>query len=49
MGYLFELYSRSFLMAEFWALLIVVFASAFLASEAVAYFERKVSYYATAR
>jgi NitT/TauT family transport system permease protein len=49
MGYLFELYSRSFLMAEFWALLIVVFASAFLASEAVAYFERKVSFYATAR
>jgi NitT/TauT family transport system permease protein len=49
MGYLFELYSRSFLMAEFWALLIVLFASAFLASEAVAYFERKVSFYATAR
>jgi NitT/TauT family transport system permease protein len=49
MGYLFELYSRSFQMAEFWALLIVLFASAFLASEAVAYFERKVSFYATAR
>jgi NitT/TauT family transport system permease protein len=49
MGYLFELYSRSFLMAEFWALLILLFASAFLASEAVAYFERKVSSYATAR
>jgi hypothetical protein len=26
-----------------------LFASAFLASEAVAYFERKVSFYATAR
>ena len=49
MGYLFELYSRSFLMAEFWALLILLFASAFLASEVVAYFERKVSFYATAR
>ena len=49
MGYLFELYSRSFLMPEFWALLILLFASAFLASEAVAYFERKVSFYATAR
>ena len=49
MGYLFELYSRSFLMPEFWALLILLFASAFLASEAVAYFERKVSSYATAR
>jgi NitT/TauT family transport system permease protein len=49
MGYLFELYSRSFLMPEFWALLILLFTSAFLASEAVAYFERKVSFYATAR
>jgi NitT/TauT family transport system permease protein len=49
MGYLFELYSRSFLMPQFWALLILLFASAFLASEAVAYFERKVSFYATAR
>jgi NitT/TauT family transport system permease protein len=49
MGYLFELYSRSFLMPQFWALLILLFASAFLASEVVAYFERKVSFYATAR
>jgi NitT/TauT family transport system permease protein len=49
MGYLFELYSRSFLMPEFWALLILLFTSAFLASEAVGYFERKVSFYATAR
>jgi len=49
MGYLFELYSRNFLMPEFWALLIVVFAFAFVASEAVAYFERKVSFYATSR
>jgi NitT/TauT family transport system permease protein len=49
MGYLFELYSRSFLMPQFWALLILLFASAFLASEAVAHFERKVSFYATAR
>ena len=48
-GYLFELYSRSFLMPEFWALLIVLFAFAFLASEAVAYFERKVAFYATTR
>lgn len=49
MGYLFELYSRNFLMPEFWALLIIVFAFAFLASEIVAYFERKVSFYATSR
>jgi NitT/TauT family transport system permease protein len=48
-GYLFELYSRSFLMPEFWSLLIVLFAFAFLASEVVAYFERKVSFYATSR
>jgi NitT/TauT family transport system permease protein len=49
MGYLFELYSRSFLMPEFWALLCALFALAFLASEAVAHFERKVSFYATTR
>jgi NitT/TauT family transport system permease protein len=48
-GYLFELYSRSFLMPEFWALLIVLFSFAFIASEAVAYFERKVSFYASSR
>jgi NitT/TauT family transport system permease protein len=48
-GYLFELYSRNFLMPEFWALLIIVFSFAFIASEAVAYFERKVSFYASSR
>jgi NitT/TauT family transport system permease protein len=48
-GYLFELYSRNFLMPEFWALLIILFAFASLASEAVAYFERKVSFYASSR
>jgi NitT/TauT family transport system permease protein len=48
-GYLFELYKRSFLMPEFWALLIVVFSFAFVASEAVAYVERKVAFYATSR
>ena len=48
-GYLFELYSRNFLMPEFWSLLIVLFAFAFLASEVVGYFERKVSFYATSR
>jgi hypothetical protein len=36
-GYLFELYSRNFLMPEFWALLIILFTFAFMASEAVAY------------
>jgi NitT/TauT family transport system permease protein len=48
-GYLFELYSRNFLMPQFWALLIVLFAFAFLASEIVAHFERKVSFYASSR
>jgi NitT/TauT family transport system permease protein len=48
-GYLFEVYSRNFLLPEFWALLIILFAFAFLASEAVAYFERKVSFYASSR
>ena len=48
-GYLFELYSRNFLMPQFWALLIILFAFAFLASETVAYFERKVSFYASSR
>jgi NitT/TauT family transport system permease protein len=48
-GYLFELYSRNFLMPEFWSLLIILFAFAFIASEAVAYFERKVSFYASSR
>ena len=48
-GYLFELYSRNFLMPEFWALLIILFAFAFLASEVVGYFERKVSFYASNR
>jgi NitT/TauT family transport system permease protein len=48
-GYLFELYSRNFLMPEFWALLIILFGFAFIASEVVAYFERKVAFYATSR
>jgi NitT/TauT family transport system ATP-binding protein len=48
-GYLFELYSRNFLMPQFWALLIILFAFAFLASETVAHFERKVSFYASSR
>ena len=48
-GYLFELYSRNFLMPEFWALLIVLFSFAFLASETVAHFERKVSFYASSQ
>jgi NitT/TauT family transport system permease protein len=48
-GYLFERYSRGFLMAEFWALMIIVFAFAFALSEAVGFFERRVSAYAMSR
>lgn len=48
-GELFELYSQHFLMEEFWALVIIVFFFAFAVSESVAYFERRVEYYASAR
>ena len=48
-GELFELYSKNFLMEEFWALVIVVFMFAFLLSEAVAFVERRIEYYAGAR
>jgi NitT/TauT family transport system permease protein len=48
-GELFELYSKHFLMEEFWALVLVVFGFAFAVSEAVARLERRVEYYARAR
>ena len=48
-GELFELYSRSFLMEQFWALIIMVFAFAFVISEAVGLLERRVEYYASTR
>jgi NitT/TauT family transport system permease protein len=48
-GALFELYSSKFLMAEFWAVLVVLFGLAFTLSEFLAYLERKVAYYATTR
>ena len=49
LGELFELYSRNFLMEQFWALTILVFAFALLASGAIGMLERKVEYYAGAR
>ncbi len=49
LGSLFELYSRSFLMPEFWALIVLVFGFAFGISEIVAMIERRVAYYAQAR
>lgn len=48
-GALFELYSANFLMAHFWAVLIVLFALAFSISEFLAYLERRVTYYAAKR
>ncbi|MGB5558601.1 MAG: ABC transporter permease subunit [Paracoccaceae bacterium] len=48
-GALFELYSSNFLMAHFWAVLIVLFALAFSISEFLAFLERRVSYYAAKR
>ena len=48
-GELFETYSNNFLMEEFWALVVVVFLFAFLISEAIAYLERRVEYYAASR
>lgn len=49
LGELFELYSRNFLMEQFWALTILLFAFALLASEAVGLIERRVEFYAGAR
>ena len=48
-GELFELYSQYFLMEEFWALVIIVFMFALAVSEAIAFLERRVEYYASAR
>lgn len=48
-GALFELYANNFLMAHFWAVLLVLFALAFSVSEILAYLERRVAYYAASR
>ena len=48
-GELFELYSKHFLMEEFWALVTIVFLFAFAISEALAMLERRVEYYASSR
>jgi NitT/TauT family transport system permease protein len=45
-GELFEFYSMHFMMEEFWSLVIVVFSFAFVMSEGIAFFERRVEYYA---
>ena len=48
-GELFELYSRNFLMDEFWALTILLFAFAMLVAEAVGAIEKRIEYYAGVR
>ena len=48
-GELFETYSNNFLMEEFWALVVIVFLFAFAISEAIAYLERRIEYYAASR
>lgn len=49
LGELFELYSRNFLFAEFWALIITVFIFAFAVAEAVGFIEKRVEFYASSR
>ena len=48
-GELFELYSRNFLMAEFWALTVLLFAFAMVVAEAVGAIEKRIEYYAGVR
>ncbi len=49
LGQMFGIYSRSFLMNEFWALTIVLFAFALGLSELVGMLEKRVEYYALTR
>lgn len=48
-GALFELYANKFLMAHFWAVLVVLFAIAFAIAEFLGYLEKRVGYYAARR
>jgi NitT/TauT family transport system permease protein len=48
-GELFSRYIRRFAMEEFWASLLVLLLFAFLLSEALAWLERRVEYYAASR
>jgi NitT/TauT family transport system permease protein len=49
LGELFELYSRSFLLEQFWALTLILFAFALLLAEGVAAIERRIDYFAGTR
>ena len=48
-GELFEMYSRNFLMEEFWALTILLFAFALIVAELIGALEKRVEYYAGVR
>ena len=48
-GFLFETYSRKFIMPEFWALVLIVFGFAYGLSETIGVLERRVARYASAR
>ena len=48
-GEIFEFYIQNFLIEPFWALVLVIFAIAYVLSEAVAMLERRVEYYAGQR
>lgn len=48
-GALFSLYSQNFLMAHFWALILILFAFALSLAEVIARLEQRIEYYAGAR
>ncbi len=48
-GALFSLYSQNFLMAHFWALILILFAFALSLAELIARLEHRIEYYAGAR
>ena len=48
-GELFEIYSRNFLMKQFWALTILLFAFALVLSEGIGLLEKRIEYYAGER
>ncbi|NNU80899.1 ABC transporter permease subunit [Halovulum dunhuangense] len=48
-GALFQLYSNNFLMAHFWALILILFAFALSLAEIIGRLENRVEYYAGAR
>lgn len=48
-GTLFEVYAAHFLMEHFWALILVLFVFAFALNEALAWTERRFSYFASSR